>query len=372
MANILLRPDLKTAGGECHDILFKGRFAGSLTLIYREKERLVGSLQLDKDSINSKEKKQISEFIHTYVQSLIYALQVNECEVMTTYSRYDHIIGTGQEAIAAGQGALDHDDYDEWDGLYDDELEADDYEEDVLEDIAADHGSLSRSQQGKYSREDDDDPSESESADYFELVIVGERRNQVEYHVYDREQNWLAEVFVSINGADVSGEVNWNDSPTEAELEAVADLLVSDFDENEIDSFHIEMKYDGALLETIELTHEDLLDDRYDYRENEWVQEEDYSAVLIRDDGDTLTYDIYDGPYNGKLPIGTATVDISSRELAGFIDFRDPGSEDEREQIASILLRELDKEKDYRTANFTMLYKNEPIDEILFESEQTH
>jgi hypothetical protein len=96
-----------------------------------------------------------------------------------------------------------------------------------------------------------------------------------------------------------------------------------------------------------------------------------YSVILVRDDGDTLTYDLYDQALGG-LPIGQATVDVSSRELTGFIDFRDPGSSIDSEFIGSLLMNELDKEKDYESLNLTMLVNNEPVDEILFETETIH
>jgi len=72
------------------------------------------------------------------------------------------------------------------------------------------------------------------------------------------------------------------------------------------------------------------------------------------------------------LPIGQATVDISSRELTGFIDFREPSDSLDRERIGMLLMRELDKEKDYRSLHLTMLVNNEPIDEIMFEPDTLH
>ena len=65
-------------------------------------------------------------------------------------------------------------------------------------------------------------------------------------------------------------------------------------------------------------------------------------------------------------------MDISSRQLTGFIDFREPGDSDDRELIATLLLDELDKEKEYETFNLSMLYRNKLIDEIMFETEQFH
>ena len=66
----------------------------------------------------------------------------------------------------------------------------------------------------------------------------------------------------------------------EDEIEAAADLIVSDFDEEAIDSFLIEMKHEGITLESIELTHEDMLafEDRWAY--NETGDDEEYGQTV--------------------------------------------------------------------------------------------
>ncbi|MNP77256.1 hypothetical protein D3C76_1746470 [compost metagenome] len=71
--------------------------------------------------------------------------------------------------------------------------------------------------------------------------------------------------------------------------------------------------------------------------------------------------------------MGTATVDISRKQLSGFIDFRDSSVQSgERERIAALIMHELDKEKDYNRISFTMLARNKPIDEVVFENEPFH
>jgi hypothetical protein len=105
--------------------------------------------------------------------------------------------------------------------------------------------------------------------------------------------------------------------------------------------------------------------------QTEQAESDDYTIVLARDDEDTLTYEIYRQSHGG-LPIGTATIDISHRVLTGFIDFRDPASNDDLDTIAALLMQELDKEKEYDGINLTMLYQNEPIDEMIIECDQVH
>ncbi|HEX7057327.1 MAG TPA: hypothetical protein VF260_09065, partial [Bacilli bacterium] len=97
----------------------------------------------------------------------------------------------------------------------------------------------------------------------------------------------------------------------------------------------------------------------------EFAEFEDFSVVLVRDDGDALTYDIY-RQSRGGLPVGTAMVDINSREMTGYIDFYERSCAEERETIASLLMRELEKEREFKSLHLTMIYQNEPFAELQF------
>jgi hypothetical protein len=351
MAMITLRPDLKTVGGEVTELLLDGRFVGAMTLVYREGGRISGSVQLDLESLGGSRKAEAVSAAQNYVEHLMDALAAKECEVIVTCSGYDHIITAGHQ-LGVIESFTDESDYYEQISGEEDETRLDDIDPNGIETMEMHSGF---------------------SGNNIELVIVGESRNRVEYHIYDSDQEWLAEAFVRLRGADVIAEVDWKVEPTDEELEHITDLLVSDFDSDEVDTFLIEMKVDGEMIETIELAHEDLLEPD-DFIDDETYSSEEarkYSVILVRDDGDTLTYDLYEQSHGG-LPIGQATVDVSSRELTGFIDFRDPGSTIDSEFIGSLLMHELDKEKDYESLNLTMLVNNEPIDEILFETEIIH
>lgn len=352
MEKITIRPDLRTAGGEVSDMMLHDRFVGTVSLVYRENERMTGSIQLEKMNLSGKKKEKLVQFAEDYVNSLANALNVRECDVVLTYSEYERIFSFAKQENT----------FRKWRNL--ETTNTENLEHDVLDrPIFVDV-----------------DPEDIEVMNMndnrrtvvYELVIVGENRNKVEYHIYDHDKAWVAEAFMNIYGEDVVGEVNWVFDPAEDEIEAVMDLIVSDFDENRIETFSIDMKIGDDLIETVELARDDLIEELLDEHEDAGDSgEEDYTVVLTRDDGDTLTYDIYRQSLGG-LPIGTATVDISSRKVTGFIDFREPGSEDDREAIATLVLREVDKERDCDSMNLTMLYNNEPIDEIFFESEQVH
>jgi hypothetical protein len=376
VTTIMLRPDLKTSGGEIHDILLNGRYAGNMTLVYREHDRIGGAVQLDRSSLSATDKNEVVDFIRNYIQDLIVAVRAIDCDVIVTNSAYDHIIATDHDE--AGRLKEMDDEDDEYVLLSDDEIDDEaDFEESLTfgyddQPLIGDENADSRDliemegrSRGRRSRGES-----GRKAAYYELVIVGESRNKVEYHVYDEEMEWLAEALFQTRGTDAYGEIHFMFAPSEDEIEAITDLVVSDFNEEDIDSFDIRVMHEGLELEHIELTHEDLVDTP-SFVIGEEEDDGDFTITLVRDDGDILTYEIYN-QLRGGLPIGTATVDIANRQLSGFIDFRDPGSEEEREIIASLLMRELDKEKEYKTLNLSVMHRNEKIDELLFESEPFH
>lgn len=364
MAEIVLRPDLKTAGGEVNDILFQGRFVGTLMLVYRENDRVCGSVQLEKESLTSKDKKAVVAYVTDYIQATIHAIKASDCDVLVTHSSYDHVIATDADQAEEWQETsqldepeviwvTDEDTLGEWD--------------------VSDRGIVEMDRNSDRYDYDPETDRNYRNPVYYELVSTKESRSKMEYHVYDKDQDWIAEVFMRIIGSDVVGDIHWMFNPLDEEIEHVTDLVVSDFDSDAIDTFTIDHRFEGQIIESVELTHEDLLDDGLSGRITATPDElEEYTVVLARDDQDMLTYEIYK-QREGGLPIGTATVDISRRQLSGFIDFRSKISEPgEREKIAALVMQELDKEKDYDTISFTMLQHNKPIDEIVFENEPVH
>jgi hypothetical protein len=361
VADIMLRPDLKTAGGEVCDIMYNGEFVGTLTLVYRESDRLKGAIHLEQQSITIVNKQAVYDFAQSYIQDVIDALGIAQCEVTVSYSDYDFVIVT-EHAI---QPSTYQEEYiSNVDLLHDDGL---DYSW-LREDISLDD------QEPEMSSEQLDMLEERKKEQGYELVIVNENRSSVEYHVYDKDAELIAEAILHIYGSEVIGDISWKFDPFDEEMDIVTELMVADFNEEQTDSFVFHMIFNGETVDTVELTHIDMLDlvDDIQAEDDMWIPtRDDYSIVLVRDDLDTLSYEIYQQSYGG-LPIGTATVDISSRQLTGFIDFREPGDSDDRELIATLLLDELDKEKEYETFNLSMLYRNKLIDEIMFETEPFH
>jgi len=338
MRNLEIQPNMRTAGGEASDILMNGRFVGTLMLVYREGDRVTGAIQLEEASLKPTDKPHVVQYVQDYIQAFIHAVKADACDVLVTYSDYDHVVMTAYDE----EWMSDGDDREEADWSY----AVDEEDQDVV---------LMDNDEGN---------------DDYELVLVAETASSARYRLYDDEGREAAEARLRFESADISGDVRWRYEPDEDEIESATTLIVSDYDEDTVDTFVLRHLHEGMLLETIELTHEALLDE--DEPELAGGPSDRYSVSLARDDGDVLTYEIYEHA-SGALPIGTATVDMQEPRLTGFIDFRDRGKADEAGAIAEVLMRELDKEKDdYQGLNLTLMYKNKFLDEFVIDNEPVH
>ncbi|WP_036697737.1 hypothetical protein [Paenibacillus taiwanensis] len=94
---------------------------------------------------------------------------------------------------------------------------------------------------------------------------------------------------------------------------------------------------------------------------------DDIQVLLARDDGDTLLYDVY-STASGSLPLGTATIDTNGEQLSGYIDFRIPGTSQDRDRAANAIMLELLKEQTFTVLHLNMMFHNEIIDECLLSA----
>ena len=348
--NISLRPDLKTSGGEVHDIVLNHRYVGTISLIYREGERVAGSVQLEQDSLSHEEKPEVLEFITQYVQGLAGALAAPKCDVFVTYSPFETIVSTSEEIE---DQAMVHD----W---YPEELERE-IEFVENDDIIDDETDLERIEA-------------FDDEEILRLEVISAGRHVTVYEVYDLEDDLLAVSVVKQYGADAIGEVRWDRLPSEEEMDQLTALIVRDLDEQLMDTIHLEMKLGDMQLQTMALTHEDLLEEEEEpelfmnasFTEDTFVG---YSIEPVRDDHLVLTFAIYHHERYGAVPVGIATVDIGEEGLSGFIELEIPGTTEDRANMCTLLMRELDKSLDYEALHLTLMFRNEVIDEIQFENE---
>ncbi|PYE52351.1 hypothetical protein HUB98_27215 [Paenibacillus barcinonensis] len=373
MKQVELTTDLRTASGEVQDIMVDGRYAGSLVLVYREGDRLLGSLQLDQEAIDNQVERLITDKAERYIRMLADAVGASHYEVLVSRGILHTVLQQSDMSSSPATGY----------GLPLGEQGHDDGVADEVNIIPAAR---------------DDSFTYEDPKHLLEMEMVSSGRSVSTYVFNDAEGEEMAEAALKQYGADAQGEIHWYEEPDEALQEAAAELLVRELDEEIIDTITIRMWYQGNELENLEWVHRDVEDDEdfadedeygetnfedaYDETEvvnvndkrhgltwsaSEMEEAEETCYVMLRSrDREFRVYDLY-VQERGGLPVGTATIDMSHADLTGFMDYDVPGTSVQRKTLVEVLMRELNKEIEFNTLHLTMLYRNQIIDEARVE-----
>lgn len=342
---IELIPDLRTSGGEVQDIMVDGQYAGSLLLVFREGDRVSGSLQMEQNSLPDESEQVIVEKVHEYIRSLADAVSAAEYEVLVS-------CGTLYSVLQKPESHTDL--------LIQSSQSDDTYNPDGknIRDAVNEVHVIPGSQAESFTYEDPEH--------MLEMEMVSAGRSISTYVFNDANGQEVAEASLKQYGADVQGEIHWYDEPAENYQDAAAELLVRELDEEIIDTITIRMWHQGQELESLEWVHRDFADEveiEYpeDLEEIEAAEETCY-VMLVRKDREFRVYELY-LQERGGLPVGTATIDTSYADLSGYMDYEVPGTSAQRKSLVEVLMRELDKELEFDTLHLTMLYRNQIIDE---------
>ncbi|WP_458126253.1 hypothetical protein [Paenibacillus sp. Z3-2] len=332
--------DLRTSGGEVQDVMVNGQYAGSLFVVYREGDRLSGSLQIDEESLPDDVEERIVEKVHAYVRSLADALEAAYYEVLVSCGSLHSVLHMPEsESFWSSEDII----YDE---------ESDDDKDSVETKV------IPGAQAESFTYEDRDH--------VLEMEMISAGRSISTYLFNDVDGQGLAEASLKQYGADAQGEIHWYDEPDENQLEAAAELLVRELDEDIIDTITIRMWHQGNELETLEWIHRDFSEEYEDNDESDLdeleVAEETCYVMLKRKDREFRVYELF-LQERGGLPVGTATIDTSHSDLTGYIEYEVPGTSMQRKSLVEVLMQELDKEMEFDTLHLTMLYRNQIIDE---------
>ncbi|RAJ01266.1 hypothetical protein DET54_102756 [Paenibacillus pabuli] len=344
-----LIPDLRTSGGEVQDIMVDGQYVGSLLLVFREGDRVSGSLQMEQDSLPAEAEQYIVEQVHEYIRSLADAVSAAEYEVLVS-------CGTLYSVLQKPESQMDV--------FIQSSRSEDRYSHDGKRDRAGvnEVRVIPGSQGESFTYEDPEH--------LLEMELVSAGRSISTYVFNDANGQELAEASLRQYGADVQGEIHWYDEPAESYQDAAAELLVRELDEEIIDTITIRMWHQGQELESAEWVHRDFADEvelesEEDPDEIEAAQEACY-VMLVRKDREFRVYELF-LQERGGLPVGTATIDTSQADLSGYMDYQVPGTSAQRKSLVEVLMRELDKELEFDTLHLTMLYRNQIIDEAKIE-----
>ncbi|CAI6027600.1 hypothetical protein PAECIP112173_00505 [Paenibacillus sp. JJ-100] len=359
MNQIELTTDLRTASGEVQDIMVDGRYAGSLILVYREGERLSGSLQLEQESIREASEQHIIDKVHVYVRTLADAVAATYYDVLVSVGTLYSVL---QPDINEGAEWSSHDDEESTGFLKQDESS---YVDTFVH--ATDRIPASR----------DDSFTYEDAEQLLEMELVSAGRNLSTYLFNDVEGEEVAEATLKQYGADVQGEIHWYDEPDESVQEAAAELLVRELDEEIIDTITIQMWHQGNKIETLEWVHRDFSEELEEEQEEEQSdrledslnseEAEEACYVMLRSrDREFSIYDLF-VQERGGLPVGTATIDTSHTDITGYMDYDVPGTSMQRKTLVDVLMRELNREIEFDSLHLTMLYRNQIIDEARVE-----
>ncbi|WP_426334470.1 hypothetical protein ACN9MH_10110 [Paenibacillus silvae] len=371
MKQVELTTDLRTAAGEVQDIMVDGRYAGTLVLVYREGERLSGSLQLDQEVIDDQAESFITDKVEGYIRMLADAVGASHYEVLVSSGILYTVLEQPDMNTGASAGnALALDENAHEDGVF------------------AEVNRIPAYRDESFTYED--------PKHLLEMEMVSAGRSVSTYVFNDAEGEEMAEAALKQYGADAQGEIHWYEEPNEALQEAAAELLVRELDEEIIDTITIRMWYQGNELENLEWVHRDFeeendnnhfdvdddendekdFEDEDEYDERNFEQSlsasgmeeaEEACYVMLRSrDREFRVYDLF-VQERGGLPVGTATIDMSQADLTGFMDYDVPGTSVQRQTLVDVLMRELNKEIEFDTLHLTMLYRNQIIDEARME-----
>ncbi|OAX49765.1 hypothetical protein [Paenibacillus sp. AD87] len=344
-----LIPDLRTSGGEVQDIMVGGQYMGSLLLVFREGDRVSGSLQIEQNSLPDETEQYIVEQVHEYIRSLADAVSAAEYEVLVSCGTLYSVLQKPESQTdmfiqsSRSEDSYSHDGQNERAGVNEVHI-------------------IPGSQAESFTYEDPEH--------LLEMELVSAGRSISTYVFNDANGQELAEASLKQYGADVQGEIHWYDEPAESYQDAAAELLVRELDEEIIDTITIRMWHQGQEMESAEWVHRDFADEdeiesEEDLEEIEAAEEACY-VMLVRKDREFRVYELF-LQERGGLPVGTATIDTSEADLSGYIDYQVPGTSVQRKSLVEVLMRELDKELEFDTLHLTMLYRNQIIDEAKIE-----
>ncbi|HJV44904.1 MAG TPA: hypothetical protein VJ824_04170 [Bacillota bacterium] len=264
MSKLEIQPELRTSGGEALSLHRDGEWIGDVFLIYRENDLLTGTVQLDQESVEEEEIDEIIAELRSYLVNLAYALNVTDHNIHVYYGEYSHL--------------------EEYDEMGDSEW------------------------------------VEEDEGNGYERWIVGHSEQGIEYQIYDRYKNLIAEAVVDVDGTKIIGEINFTEEPTEELMEDVEAILLKDYDHDLVDQYNFTFLVGG----------------------------DDYEEVTIEPD-DKEDEDLYD-------------IEMDDLELLERIDLADEEIEDEEGRERVEVIFDLVDREDQHLAEAKFLYSEDGVD----------
>lgn len=286
MADIVLKPELRTSGGEATSIYRDGKWVGDMYLVYREKDMLTGTVNIDSGMVESAKVSMVTDKVQQYIAHLGDSLKVKDQDVNVVFGNY---MNTAIE---------------ETDGLT----------------------------QG------------------LNVLVTGEDRNGIHYDIKTPLGNVVAKAFIKLRGTDLKGSLTLRDEELLDEVDGVVGQILEKFDRDLLDSVHFEIDIDGELnpgenrlpdFEAPSIEGENM---------EEWITPETHNdlymkeksedtihLVIVGEDEESIYYDIVD---EREDTLAEVIFDSSGVGVEVSVHFLAPPSSRSKKRIIRLLTRE--------------------------------
>ncbi|MGZ4112034.1 MAG: hypothetical protein ACXVP5_06295 [Tumebacillaceae bacterium] len=236
MKNVVLKPELRTPGGETVSIYCDDEWAGDLYLVYREGDILTGTMQIDTSKVSEHELDAVSDEVRAYVEHLNSALGVQDSSVVMMYGDISSVVEMEPYHVAAEEVIVDAD-----------------IEDDMVEDFYEDD------EEGVYVAEQDLYEDDVQTDSEFHLSVAYKNGEHTKYHLHDEGHNAVGVISVDEIAENVSGRVEFWDMPDEDQTADVARMLAREFSDGGTEQISFTMNYQDQHLGDMHLESRDYL-----------------------------------------------------------------------------------------------------------------
>ncbi|NHN31226.1 hypothetical protein [Paenibacillus agricola] len=271
MTDIWLKQELKTSGGEVSTIMWDHASIGTMTLVYREADRIAGTVQLEPSSFPHHAQQRVSSFVHRYIESMIAALGVDTSCIQIAYSDYGELITLDPDLINPANVEEDYDYEYDWMETERFEDEALDEQNEYIMQMQKRTGTMVSKQLG---RQKNSGLSEAESLivggglithnqplagesiqsaeEDYTVVLTREDGDTLIYEVYQQSHGGLpiGKATVDISNDQLEGFIDFREPGQLADRECIALLMMQELDkETAFESFNLTMLFQNQPFE---------------------------------------------------------------------------------------------------------------------------
>jgi hypothetical protein len=266
MRQVVLKPELRTPGGETVSVYLNNEWAGDVYLVYREGDVLTGTIQLDTKTVSEEELEFVTEEVRTYIEHLNAALGVEDSSVVMMYGDISSVIEMAPFEVVSVETMQEDEEIDAYEENFEfvDEDLDDEYDDEDCEDDVMEFDDLGLGSDIEFADDDDEDDEyyvhDLDEDEEYHLSVVYRNGEHTKYHLHDDDHRTLGMVSVDEIGDNVSGRVEFWSRPDEDEANEVAKMLARTFGElGEADNISFTMNHADYHIGDMHLERRDFL-----------------------------------------------------------------------------------------------------------------